>query len=343
MLRHAAATLALTTVLILVTACQSGHPTSPYAGYLEEQIPPCVPALGSSVDPCEPHSVVETSPLRGLASGGIFSKSNPQTIREYLDGSISFIPHIVLRGTFLPDTVRCDAGVPNREPSYVEPGGYFEHSVVIQCYVDVRVNDYVLGVGPPRLPVLVAYWHYFRGEYARGLPVMGLETEEDLVEAIRATYVRELEDGPVLNEGPRARGDGIYGRERILFLGPAHNATTEAWEIFDSWGLERQEDGTVVAVHPERNRWRVGRSEEYQTYRSLLEMELPPFTQEVKEAHQARLSEYGGRIAPEDVKGRAEGVNLPVLINDANDLSQFMKDTGAYAHPDGPPVLPPPP
>ena len=64
-------------------------------------------------------------------------------------------------------------------------------------------------------------------------------------------------------------------------------------------------------------------------------MELPAFKQAVTTANQERITEYEGRIGAD--------ADLPDLITDANQLSQFYRDTGAYNHPDGPPTQPPPP
>ena len=152
--------------LLLAVACVSRSPASPYTGYLTEEIPPCTPVTGSTVDPCEPGVKVETTVFAAASSGLIFEYDKPWTIRQYLDGSsIGFIPHIVLRGTYIPDTVRCTSGNPFRTPSYIEPG-YFQHSITISCYADVRVSGYILGAGPPRLTALVAFHHYWHGYYA---------------------------------------------------------------------------------------------------------------------------------------------------------------------------------
>ena len=136
---------------------------------------------------------------------------------------------------------------------------------------------------------------------------------------------------------------GIYGREVVLFISPGNNHATEVWEVYRTWDVQRQEDDTVIVVHPHRDDWRDARPDDYQTYRSALEMELTAFTQAVTTAHQARIAEYGGRIAPNDIQGRAEDVDLPMLVTDANLLLQFYTDTGAYNHADGPPAQPPPP
>ena len=73
----------------------------------------------------------------------------------------------------------------------------------------------------------------------------------------------------------------------------------------------------------------------YQTYLPRLEMEMPAFTQAVATANQARITEFGGRTAADE--------GYPMLVTDANRLSQFMTDIGAYNHPEGPPVQQPAP
>ena len=307
---------------------------TPEFQYLTEEIPPCTPIQGSSVDPCEPDARIETG-VGGMASGPVLD-DEPLAVRYFLDGSsIGFIPHIVIRGTYIPDTVRCTPGNPNRDPSYEEPGGLFHSSVLLACYADVRVNAYILGSGPPRLTVQVHFHHYWEGEYREPAVERGM-TLEELLEW--ASWAFEI----ILEEGPERTGEGIYGREVVLFIGPPHSQTTEVWEVFSTWDVQRMDDDTVVAIHPLKDFWRYRRPDDYQTHRSKLEMELPAFTQAVTAAHQARVTEYGGRIAPADIASRATGVELPMLVTDANQLRQFLTDTGAYSHPDGPPAQPPP-
>ena len=128
----------------------------------------------------------------------------------------------------------------------------------------------------------------------------------------------------------------IEGREAILFIGPAVDMSVEVWEVFWTWNVERREDGTVIAVHPDRGHFS-GDPEEYQMHRSNLEMELLAFTQAVTTAHQARVAANGGRTRPDP--------SYPMLVTDANRLREFFSDpkVGGYDHPDGPPSQPPPP
>ena len=117
----------------------------------------------------------------------------------------------------------------------------------------------------------------------------------------------------------------------ILFVGPAVDASAEVWEVFHMWDVQRAVDDTAIAVHPFRDAWR--RNDDFQTYRSQVEIELPAFTQAVATANQARVAEYGGRVAPSDIDGRVDGVEVPILVTDANRLRDFYTDIGAYSPP----------
>ena len=182
----------------------------------------------------------------------------------------------------------------------------------------MRVNAYVVGSGPSTLTVLVWAYPYWS------------DATPEAIERLRGYYERFFIEGWDGYEITVPAG-GIGGREAMVFLGPAIDVSIESWRVYTTWDVQRRGDGTVVAVHPHRDHWRS--RADYQTYRSAVEMELPAFTQAVTAAHQARLTEYGGRIGPEE--------NLPMLVNDANQLRQYYNEVGAYSHPEGPPSQPP--
>ncbi len=258
--------------------------------------------------------------------------------------------HIVLRGTYLPGTVRCTSGNSIRDPSYVggESGG-----LIIYCFADVRVNAYLLGSGPPTLTVIVEFSLY-QSAYAYGGDDDDYGLEQ--LESRRRAYERALAEGgqfeydyplrghlppgggvgplrvEYLRDGPVASGppDGIGGREVVLFIGSI-DLSVEAWEVRYTWDVERREDGTVVALHPYRDWF------DLEEYRSVGEMELPALTQAVTTAHQARVAANGGRIG--------EDASLPMLVTDANRLRQYFSDpkVGGYAPGAPTPAQPPPP
>ena len=294
-------------MLLLLAACESEPTPSPYEGYLTEEIPPCTPVTGSSVDPCDPGA----ERFEGSIAPGSLPDlgDEPWSIREMLAGPLPGfrVPHLMLRVSYLPDTVRCTAGDHYRPPPYLADE-WDERS--FKCYVDVRANAYLLGSGPPTLTVLF-FIDYVYASYA----------EEGLVEKQRQQF--------------EALFSGLFqGREHVIFLGPPDDLSSEAWRFLGYWDVQRREDGTVIAVHPDRDHWRSLRPDDYQTYRSMLEMDLPALTQAVTTANQARVSEFGGRTGAD--------AGLPLLVTDANQLRQYYTSVGAYDHPDGTPVPPPP-
>ena len=226
------------------------------------------------------------------------------------------MPHVVLRGTYLPGTVRCTFGDRVRPPSYMsrDDTAFLEDSRALKCYVDVRANAYVVGEGPPGLTIL--WFWYLQGNY-------------DFISTDEAVAEQEAIEESALEL------DGILsGREEVLFLGLGWDLSSEAWHLLGAWGVERQANGDLIAVHPQRHLWERYRPEDYRTFRSLLEMELSDFTRTVIEAYNALVNEYEGRIGADS--------SLPMLITDAHRLRDFFIEVGAYDHPDGPPAQPPP-
>ena len=284
-----------------------------------EEIPPCTPVQGAIVDPCEANVGVHVT-SEGLIDGS----DGPVSIRKWL-GSRVGAGHLVIRGTYLPDTIRCMAdGTTVRLQSWRNENSkhIFRSSAVALCYADVRVNAYIVGSGPSVLTVLVDRKLY------------GGRRHEELGEQYRSDLERALVEGGS-NGSIDAPRDGIGGREYMLFLGTASDVSIEAWWVTSTWAVESQADGAIVAVHPHRDLWRSAGQEGFSMYRPSLEMALPAFTQAVQSAHQARVTEYEGRIGAED--------DLPMLVTDANQLREYYTAVGAYSHPDGPPAQPPPP
>ena len=299
--------------------------------YFTGNIAPCTPIEGYDGNPCDG---VAGEALLGPSMGSSpFLGDAPAPIRAYLDRYLSAEAHFVVRGTFKPNTARCTDGNPDRVPAYTEvSSGLLSNTVMLACFMDVRVNSYILGSGPSELTVMVWFLHYYPGE------LVYYEPEEDKTlakvkeNALKLGYNYEtwLEDG-IDSQGQTA------GKEAILFVGASHNHSVEAWTQVGLWDIETMDDGTVIAVSPVRDLWQMARPDEFTTHQSSLEMTIPAFTTAVATAHQARVAEYGGRIQPANAKGKKEGVTLPMLETDANRLTQFYTAAGAYAHPDGPP------
>ena len=288
---------------------------------LMEEIAPCTPVPGSSVDPCDAH----TPPIEiGIAQSVPYLGDEPSGVRHMLEDGLSppaWVAHIALRGTYLPDTVRCTDSDPFRPPSYLSNEfDYEDNPSSIKCYIDVRANSYILGSGPTTLTLLLFAYIYWHDQYSPYLEEG--QTAQDLVEENRQQIEADIEAA-------------FPGREHMIFLGPPPDLSSEAWRLLGYWDVQRQEDGTVLAVHPYRDLWQSRRPDDYATYRSQLEMGLPAFTQAVTTAHQARVTEYDGRIGEDE--------DLPDLVTNANDLRDYYVEVGAYDEGEPAPAQPPPP
>ncbi len=258
-------------------------------------------------------------------------------LNEFRD---SIVTHIVSRATFLPGTERCTSSDPFREAPYdeffsIDPLPTFSFSA-IQCFADVRVNSYILGKGPPRLTVQTGSYIYPLEELKSPAGSVEREeapTEEEFIESLRSFWESSIVFGDLERDGVTRTG-GVRGKEVVLFLGPSINHATEAWQVFETWDVKLKNDGTVVAVHPHREAWLMSYNYSSTVHGPLLEMELSALEQAVTAANEARVSEYGGRIGADP--------SLPLLLTDAHDLRQYYTAVGAYDHPDGTPVPPPP-
>ena len=171
--------------------------------YSTAEIPPCTPVPGSPIDPCEPDVALISG--HGFEDIGL----EPWSVRSYLDdvrGKI-LVGHLVVRGTYIPGTVRCIADNTVRYPSYTDRPNksVLEGVSAFKCYADVRVNAYVVGSGPSTLTVLV--WPF--GYWSNATP--------EAIERLRSSYERvfiEGEDDDIW--WITVPAGGIGGREAIL-------------------------------------------------------------------------------------------------------------------------------
>lgn len=321
--RIPASIVSLAVLTLVFVACNNGQPppAEPHTPeYLTQEIPPCTPISGSSVDPCDPDATMfaggigQTSPDLGAA---------PRSLREMLNGSTTppaWVPHLVLRGAYLPGTVRCTAADVFRPPVYLsDEFGFGTPPRGFKCYADVRAGAYVVGAGPSILTVLLFHHIYWDGDYAPDAE--SGQTEQDVVEELRLQFQADIDEA-------------FSSREHIIFLGPPVDLSSEAWQVVGIWDVLRKTDGTVIAAHPNRSLWASAKPDEYEAHLAMLEMEIPAFTQAVTTAHQMRVTEYGGRIGADE--------NLPMLVTDANKLRDYYTEVGAYA-PGVPTPAPPPP
>ena len=227
--------------------------------------------------------------------------------------------HLVLRVTLLPGTVRCEIRKTDRWPTW---SSQTVRKVAadklgkVTCYIEVRVNEYILGTGPPTLTLVLSEVNLFQ-ESASEAQRWRKAAERDLVEGDNYAFGWVPEDG-------------IEGLELIQFVGPAGDYGIEALQTFGGLPIYKKDDGTVVVLHTYYDYWR---RLDYERYRSQIEWSLADFKALIGAAHQQRVTEWGGRVGPDS--------HAPVVHTDANTLHDFYVNIGAYDHPDGPPEPPP--
>ena len=204
------------TVVLLVAVLSTACNTSTLS-YLENDIPPCVPVDQSTKDPC----AQQEFPHIGFGYGDYFLEEIPAYWELYYTEESSrlplFDPHIVIRATFLPDTSRC-ALYEIRYPDFAaqgRPGRYFTY-----CFIDVRVNNYLIGIGPAKLTII--------GTFSQDGPTV----EQGIIDLIRSQLMNAYE-----------------GVESVLFLVPSWTTTAEAWLLNEIWDVQEL-DGTVKVVSP---------------------------------------------------------------------------------------------
>ncbi len=123
-----------------------------------------------------------------------------------------------MRGTYLPDTERCTTGNPYRPPSFLRLEEYsgLVNALLINCYVDLRVSDYILGSGPSTLTVLRHFFSYR----------VGAAQAADIEQATGMSERAWFENFSQRLEGDEYLGR-IAGKEEVLFIGPASSLPVE--------------------------------------------------------------------------------------------------------------------
>ena len=297
----------------------SGIMTRRPVSYLEDIIPPCVPIEGSEVDPCLPPILprVESSiHVTTTALTKLYSYTDllmGRDISPYWTPHTR-TPHIVIRGTGKPDTNRC-ALYPVELFDYELDGSdeyrspeLYTNAWLYLCFMDIRVNEYIVGQGPPDLTVQMYIYGFL-----------------DL----------DLEDWPTLEQEyydvASRRISNYEGKEMILFLGTTDTLAVEAWSLFGyptEWWFIQHSNDEVRAVS-----WRIDWATTDEL-RSQLNLPLDDLVRQIKEAAEERLTLVEGRVGVDSP--------LPMLVTDANKLQELYGALGAVYEGEGATVLPPP-
>jgi len=292
-------------------------------GLLSVVIPPCTPLDGVDLDPCSSQLPPSINPLPLTVSIPYFVK-DPPSFDDMMSDMGVYTPQIVVRVTVEPDTTRCE-GYPTRDFAYF--GGSISDITNYWCFADVRVNEYIVGAGPPALTV-----GFLRHTF---LPAGDLDWEQDKYWAIERQF-----------KNPAARTAATYGgRELVLFLGPTNTMAVEAWAVsghWDTWFVRRDPDtdppGVTAAF-----RWED---------RVVSEVDLDDLVTEVTAAAAARTTTDQTSTAQSSTESTAQPTTTvteywdllpPYFVTRADQLREFYIAGGAvYEGDDATTVLPPP-
>ena len=282
--------------------------------YLQKEVSPCTPVPGSNRDPC---AVRKAPDLPSNATSEYFIEI-PKYWNLYYDPTEKpsiFTPHLVIRATFLVDTTRCSV-YERKLPVFTN---FSFAGLLLTCFVDARVNSYLVGTGPPTLSISVHNYLFLDGS----------DVPEWLIEGDRGEVAAAYE-----------------GREGVLFLAPSSTTVVEAWWMTEFWDVQQAGGDTLNVVAPYKQNIeqmiKYGFASEELLEReftperlALLERPLSEFETVIAEGAVARATETGGRIGVGD--------DLPMLITDANLLRPYYEGPGVgISYETDAPVLPPP-
>ena len=305
--------LSLLILLVALISCgkDQGATLGAERVYLEEVVPPCIPTL-SEPDPCPVDMPIHTNTSSSSLS---YMESVPTFLERLVtdNESLLFVPHIVIRGTMLTGTTRCDR-YPDIIPDYLDlpllPAGIF------YCFIDVEVKEYVIGEGPKIMPVIM-YRNNLLGYISeRGYIDDGGKLTQDGI-----LFLDKKKEDTILK---------YEGKEMVLFLGIPFTLGVEAWGTIgggDRWFVQQTDDGIRAVA---QNIW-LARNDEM---RSKLNLPLDELVEGIKKASRQRVRITDGRIGID--------TDLPMLVTDVHGLRDFYTTVGAVYEGEGATVLPPP-
>lgn len=282
----ALAVLVALAVALLSAACASFDATDT----LDVVVPPCIPYPGSDVDPCERRdSWPDLNPYVSVSYDLIQpAPTLEESYLRFLDDELyTGAIQLVVRAIPIPNTTRCGT-----YSSFGTPFNFTEGTVYrtdhTHCYVDLAVNEYIVGSGPRRLTIDISVW----------IP----------------NYDHER-----LAREARIFGERFEGWEWIISIGGPRDPNNAAWMMVWHQDVQMSEDGTILVTSGNKAVYlRISLPEFREINLERAEMTLSDYRKQAKSAYETYSMATGGRIgAVKDAKGHP----LPYLVKDASETS----------------------
>ena len=298
----------------------------------DDDFEPCAVSVHSP-DPCEEGRTVQ---FEGVVTRSVSYPATPPTLEALLfnswgDETLNEVPryalmgltHIVVRGRFVRDSLRCQGF------QVINPGWGVDHvalgvrdvpegaRVILDlqvnhwmCFAEFTVHEYFTGAGGASLNINLA---------AAAVPY---ETGADF---------ESIYDQRTLDSYRASVSDHFFGSDWVVWLGPSYSMAVEAWTAYSLWDVQKGVDGIVRVVSPLAEHYEeVGLTG---SDMDRLRLPLADFRRDIKAAHASRVTRTSGRIGV--------GTDTPKLVTDAFKLEDYYEEVGAYDYPFATPALPP--
>ncbi len=294
--------------------------------YLEKTIPPCTLVTVPGKDPCETREEV----ARIIGEPSPFPVSYElKHYSDYLDKS-TYEPvtaHMALRGTALPNTVRCLREVPVKAHDHstdtanhrliLEHDG--ERIEATKCFMDVAVQEYIIGKGAPTVTLEM---------FDSWLSAMSDRGTIDYGSFFGWNHLRTYEDLLAVQLEKR-----YAGSEHLFFISPSDEILIESWDVIADFDVVRNDPPFDL---PPWLKHYGGCETDLCAHDRFMNTiyEYPEIISGMRRHHQALVEKYGGFISSEPGIAR--------LVLDTYDLENHFRAVGAYGYTDIVPAPPPP-
>ncbi len=260
--------------------------------FLDRVIPACIPYPGSSVDPCERRDTWDLLTSHFIETEWTLPQEAPSLEESYMrlnDGLAAFAPQIVVRMIPIPGTTRCaKLDSFGMSFSWIENEAQSRTYEYTRCFVDLAINEYIIGTGPARLQINMGVWTYnYTGER--------LKAEEAIL------------------------ANKFEGVEWIAFLAGPINPAHAAWRLYWHLDVQKRDDGEVVVVNYLRQFYDTMSLPEFAAINaSRMESTLTDYRARVKSAHTKYYAMTGGRIG---TGLDFYGYPLPLAVSEATEAA----------------------